>query len=150
MKNKQTKYTFFTLLRGAIAAFIFLWRRRKTIEKLPVTDELLTTAMRLLGEMDELPDGWHNVHPHEMIRMRGTATANQLDEILADLERAQMIEVIYRANRTFQLVRHTDRSARKFKNRQAGTEFIYPIDRRKLNTRSMGKPTLGLSPPVLS
>ena len=49
MKNTKTKFTFFTLLRGAIAAFIFLWRRRKTIEKLPVTDEVLTTAMRLLG-----------------------------------------------------------------------------------------------------
>ncbi len=150
MKNNQTKFTFFTLLRGAIAAIIFLWRRRKTIEKLPVTDEVLTTAMRLLGEMDVVPDFADSDYARQITRMRDMKTEEWLEVMLADLESIHTMEVIYRANRTFQVVRYTDRSARKFKNRQAGTEFIYPIDRRKLNTRSMGKPTLGLSPPVLS
>jgi hypothetical protein len=150
MKNTKTKFTFFTLLRGAIAAFIFLWRRRKTIEKLPVTDEVLTTAMRLLGEMDELPDIADSDYARQITRMRDMKTEEWLEVMLADLESIHTMEVIYRANKSFRVVRYPTKTGRRFKNRQAGTEFIYPIDRRKLNTRSMGKPTLGLSPPVMA
>ena len=100
--------------------------------------------------MDELPDIADSDYARQITRMRDMKTEEWLETMLAEMEIAHTIEVIYRANRTFQVVRYTDRSARKFKNRQAGTEFIYPIDRRKLNTRSMGKPTLGLSPPVMA